>query len=247
MWTGLPSLSKHKKKGNKMVKNKRDRVLGWLMYVLISLAGVLFSWLVLLKLLYRLMARLGKPMPDPASVGWLVDNPIRRLYTQRILNRIGLRPGETVLELGPGPSTFTIEAARRVGPEGRLIVVEMQPRIAARVEMRAREAGLTNVETYIASAYGLPMPIEDESVDRAFVITVLPEIPYQTRALDELNRVLRPGGLLSITEEFLDPDYAFPFETVQLVEAAGFSRERFFGNFWLYTLNFGKSSGIAYD
>jgi ubiquinone/menaquinone biosynthesis C-methylase UbiE len=217
------------------------------MYVLIGLASVLFSWLVLLKLLYRLMARLGKPMPDPASVSWLVDNPIRRLYTQRILDRIGIHPGETVLELGPGPSTFTIEAARRVGPEGRLIVVEMLPRMAAQVEQRAREAGLTNVETHVASAYGLPMPIEDESVDRAFVITVLPEVPYQTRALDQLNRVLKPGGLLSITEEFLDPDYAFPFETVQLVEAAGFSREKYFGNFWLYTLNFGKSSGIAYD
>jgi len=230
-----------------METNKRDRLLWWLMYVLIGLAGVVFSWLVLLKLLYRLMARLGKPMPDPASVNWLVDNPIRRLYTQRILDRIGIRPGETVLEVGPGPGTFTIEAARRVGPEGRLIVVEMLPRMAAQVEQRAREAGLTNVETYVASAYGLPMPIEDESVDRAFVITVLHEVPHQSRALDQLNRVLKPGGMLSITEEFLDPDYAFPFETVQLVEAAGFSRERFFGNFWLYTLNFGKSSGIAYD
>jgi ubiquinone/menaquinone biosynthesis C-methylase UbiE len=217
------------------------------MYALMGLAGVLFSWLVLLKLLYRLMARLGKPMPDPASVSWLVDNPIRRLYTQRILDRIGIRPGETVLELGPGPGTFTIEAARRVGPEGRLIVVEMLPRMAAQVERRVQEAGLNNVETYVASAYGLPMPIEDESVDRAFVITVLPEVPHQSRVLDQLNRMLKPGGLLSITEEFLDPDYAFPFETVQLVESAGFSRERFFGNFWLYTLNFGKSSGIAYD
>jgi hypothetical protein len=59
--------------------------------------------------------------------------------------------------------------------------------------------------------------------------------------------VLRPGGLLSITEEFTDPDYAFPFEVVQLVEDVGFTRERYYGNFWNYTLNFGKSEGIAYD
>jgi ubiquinone/menaquinone biosynthesis C-methylase UbiE len=104
---------------------------------------------------------------------------------------------------------------------------------------------LDNVETHVAGAYDLP--IEDESVDRAFLITVLPEIPHHYRALDELKRVLKPGGLLSITEEFLDPDYAFPFETVQLVEEDGFSRERFYGNFWVYTLNFGKSEGIAYD
>ena len=228
-----------------METNKRDHILWWLMYVLMALAGVLFFWLVLLKLIYRIMARLGKKMPCPASASWLVDSAIRRHYMRNVLDRIGIHPGETVLELGPGPGVFTVEAARRVGPEGRLIVVDVQPQMIDRVEKRLQEAGLTNVETHVGGAYGLP--IEDESIDRAFLITVLPEIPYQSRALDELNRVLKPGGMLSITEEFIDPDYAFPFEAVQLVEAAGFSRERFFGNFWLYTLNFGKSSGIAYD
>jgi SAM-dependent methyltransferase len=233
------------KKGNEMESNKRIRVLWWLMYVLTSLAGVLFFWLVLLKLIYRLMARFGKRMPCPASISWLVDNPVRRYYTRHVLDQIGIRPGETVLELGPGPGIFTVEAARRVGPEGHLIVVDVQPEMIGRVERRLQEAGLTNVEIHVGDAYGLP--VEDESLDRAYLITVLPEIPHQALALDELNRVLKPGGMLSITEEFMDPDYAFPFETTQLVEAAGFSRERFYGNFWLYTLNFGKSSGIAYD
>jgi SAM-dependent methyltransferase len=212
---------------------------------LIAIAGLLFFWLVPLKLIYRLLIRLGKKVPSPSTVGWLVDNPIRRLYIHPVLERIGIRPGQTVLELGPGPSSFTIEAARRVGPEGKLIVAEIQPQMIAQVEQRVREEGLSNVETHVAGAYDLP--IEDESVDCAFLITVLPEIPHQYRALDELKRVLKPGGLLSITEEFLDPDYAFPFETVQLVEAVGFTRERFYGNFWVYTLNFGKSEGIAYD
>jgi ubiquinone/menaquinone biosynthesis C-methylase UbiE len=132
-----------------------------------------------------------------------------------------------------------------VGPEGRLIVVDIQPRMIARVEKRVQEAGLTNVETHVADAYDLPL--EDESIDRAFLITVLPEVPDPYRALDELNRVLKPGGLLSITEEFTDPDYMFPFETVQRVEAMGFTRERYWGNFWMYTLNFCKSEGFTYD
>jgi ubiquinone/menaquinone biosynthesis C-methylase UbiE len=67
---------------------------------------------------------------------------------------------------------------------------------------------------------------------------VLPEIPDQTRALAELRRVLKPGGVLSITEEFLDPDYPFAFETIRRAETAGFSLEQRFGNWWLYTLNF---------
>jgi SAM-dependent methyltransferase len=223
----------------------RDRIFVALEVTLVAIAGLLFFWLVPLKLIYRLLARLGKKVPSLSTVSWLVDNPLRRVYIDPVLDRIGIHPGETVLELGPGPSSFTIEAARRLGPEGKLIVVEIQPQMIARIEQQVQEEGLTNVETHVAGAYELP--IEDESVDRAFLITVLPEIPHQYRALDELKRVLKPGGMLSITEEFLDPDYAFPFETVQLVEPLGFSRERFYGNFWVYTLNFGKSEGIAYD
>jgi SAM-dependent methyltransferase len=206
----------------------------WIALAVVS--GLAFFWLVALKVLVRLNQ--GRGAPCPASLAWLVDNPIRRRYMRPVLNRVGIRPGERVLELGPGPGAFTVEAARRVGPEGRLIAVDIQPQMIAQVEQRVREAGLTNVETHVANAYDLPL--DDGSVDRAFLVTVLPEIPDQARALAELHRVLKPGGLLSITEEFFDPDYPFVFETVRRVDAAGFSLEHRLGNFWCYTLNFGR-------
>ena len=204
------------------------------------IGGLLFFWLFPLKLLSRLAAQFGKSAPCPASLTWLVDNPIRRRYVRPVLDRVGIRPGERVLELGPGPGIFTVEAARRVGSEGRLIAVDIQPEMIARLEERVREAGLANVETHVADAYHLPL--DDASVERAFLVTVLPEIPDQARALAELYRVLRPDGLLSVTEEFYDPDYPFAFETVRQVEAAGFSLERRFGNWWVYTLNFRKQA-----
>jgi arsenite methyltransferase len=203
---------------------------------LILALGLTFFWLVVLKAVARLAARLGHASPCPASFSWIVNNPVRRRYMRPILDRVGIRRGERVLELGPGPGAFSLDAARMLGESGRLIAVDIQPEMIARLERRAREAGLTNIEAHTADAHHLPLP--DASVDRAFLITVLPEIPDRARALAELRRVLKPGGTLSVTEEFLDPDYLFAPETIRLVESAGFHLAQKYGGLWVYTLNF---------
>jgi arsenite methyltransferase len=161
---------------------------------LILALGLAFFWLVVLKAVARLAARLGHASPCPASFSWIVNNPVRRRYMRPILDRVGIRRGERVLELGPGPGAFSLDA------------------------------------------HHLPLP--DASVDRAFLITVLPEIPDRARALAELRRVLKPDGTLSVTEEFLDPDYLFAPETIRLVESAGFHLAQKYGGLWVYTLNF---------
>jgi len=224
---------------------KKEQALHTLQITLTALGGLLFFWLFPLKILSRIAARFGKSTPCPSALSWIVHNPIRRRYMRPVLKRIGIRPGERVLELGPGPGAFTVDAAQQVGKEGKLLVVDIQPKMIDQVQKRVREAGLNNVETHVASAHNLPF--EDASIDRVFLITVLPEIPDPYRALDEINRVLKPGGVISVTEEFLDPDYVLPFETVRRVESMGFSREAYFGNPFLYTLNFWKSEGVAYD
>ena len=200
--------------------------------------GALFFWLVGMKVLARLGRRLGIAFPCPAEGSWILDNPLRRRLAPSQIDRVGIRPGEQVLELGPGPGALTVEAARRTGSEGRLIAVDIQPEMIARVERKIRSAGLSNVETHVADAYHLPLA--EASVDRAFLVSVLPEIPDQSRALAELHRTLKPGGVLSITEEFPDPDYPLASETIKQVEAAGFQLVERYGNFWLYTLNFKK-------
>jgi ubiquinone/menaquinone biosynthesis C-methylase UbiE len=210
----------------------------WILLGVIS--GAVFFWLFPLKLLSRLAARFGHSAPCPASLDWLVDNPVRRYYMRPVLDQVGIRPGEHVLELGPGPGIFTVEVARRAGPEGRLFAVDIQPEMIAQVEKRVREAGLANVETHVSDAYHLPL--EDESLDRAFLVTVLPEIPDRQRALAELRRVLKPDGLLSITEEFLDPDYPLERTTIRWAEKASFQLAERHGNWWVYTLNFRKQA-----
>jgi ubiquinone/menaquinone biosynthesis C-methylase UbiE len=209
-----------------------------------AVAGIVLFWLLPLKLISRLADRLGLSAPCPASLARLVDNPVRRRYMAKVVDRVGIRRGERVLELGPGPGAFTVEAAQRVGPEGQLVAVDIQQKMIALVEKRVREHGLANVDTRVAGAYELPL--NDASVDRAFLVTVLPEIPEQARALRELRRVLKPGGVLSVTEEFYDPDYRFVSETIRQVEASGFRAEERFGNFWVYTVNF-RPDDLAAD
>ena len=200
------------------------------------LAGIALFWLFGLKLILKFMK--GESAPCPAALSWIVDLPIRRRYMRPILDRVGMQPGETVLELGPGPGAFTVDAARRLGAYGKLIAVDIQPAMIAQVEARVRQAGLTNVETHVASAYELP--IEDASVDRAFLVTVLPEIPDPVRGLREVYRVLKPGGVFSTTEEYLDPDYPRRKTTIAWAQAAGFELAECLGNWFVYTLNFRK-------
>jgi len=215
---------------------------GWigkiLWMVLAMVGGLLFFWLVVLKLAAKWLG--GRAAPCPSSLGWLVDNPVRRRYMRPILGRVGIQPGDTVLEVGPGPGAFTLDAAQRVGPGGTVFAVDIQPEMIARLEQRLQKAGVSNVKTRVASAYELP--IEEATIDRAFLVTVLPEIPDPVRALHEIRRTLKPNGRLSISEEFLDPDYPRQGTTVRWAETAGFELEEQLGNWWLYTLNFRKPS-----
>jgi ubiquinone/menaquinone biosynthesis C-methylase UbiE len=82
--------------------------------------------------------------------------------------------------------------------------------------------------------------VEDSSVDRAFLVAVLPEIPDPVRGLREVYRVLKPGGVLSTTEEFFDPDYPRRKTTIAWAQEAGFRLAGSYGNILVYTLNFVK-------
>ncbi len=208
------------------------RKIGWAFLGLVG--GVAFIWLVVIRFVSKFLER----GPCPYAVAWLVDNPYRRRQIGPILDRIGIRPGERVLELGPGPGAFTVTAAQRTEPGGSLVAVDIQPAMIAAVERKIQQAGLTNVETRVAGAHELPL--DDGSIDRAFLVTVLAEIPDRQRALAELRRVLKPGGILSITEQFMDPDYPLAATVIRWAAEAGFDLVERHGNWWTYTLNFRK-------
>ncbi len=208
--------------------------------LLASLAFLTFFFTIGIKVFYRIAALLGKAWPCPLAIAWVLELPVRLRTVPRVLDEIGIQEGERVLELGPGPGAFTVDASRRAGQHGQLIAIDIQPGMIARVKQKLQEAHISNTQAQVADAYHLPL--DDESINRAFLVTVLPEIPDRGRALAELRRVLGPDGILSITEDFMDPDYLFEFETKKLVKRAGFIIEKRFGNMWHYTIHCRKAS-----
>ncbi|MDA4848801.1 class I SAM-dependent methyltransferase [Hoeflea poritis] len=139
--------------------------------------------------------------------GKLMNSPLRHLLMppRRTLEGAGIKPGQTVLEVGCGSGFFTLEAARMIGDEGLLIAMDPLSDFVANVADKAREAGLGNVEAIRRDA--LHTGLNDNSVDLALLFGV---VPFPTlplgKLLPEMHRVLRPEGVMAV---WLFPTKAF--------------------------------------
>jgi arsenite methyltransferase len=109
-----------------------------------------------------------------------------------------LAPGQTVLDLGCGAGTDLLIAAQMVGPEGRVIGVDMTPTMLDRVRDSAAAMGLTNVELHESLIESVPVP--DASVDVVISNGVIDLVPDKEAVFAEIDRVLRPGGRLQIAD-----------------------------------------------
>lgn len=107
-----------------------------------------------------------------------------------------LRPGERVVDVGCGAGIDSLIAARMVGPDGRVIGVDMTPAMLAKARQSAARAGLDTVE--FREGYGEALPVEDGWADVVVSNGVLNLMPDKAAGLAEMARVLRPGGRLQV-------------------------------------------------
>src|SRR5213079_1689931 len=159
------------------------------------------------------------PSACPYSQRFWVEAPHPLITRQRLRRLLEPRPGERVLEIGPGTGYYTLDLAQWVGHEGSIEVFDLQQEMLDHTIRRARERGLWNVNPTQGDAQDLPY--EDDSFDAAILITVLGEIPDQDAALREVARVLRPGGRLVVGELMGDPHYVTPGSLERRAGAAG--------------------------
>jgi len=174
----------------------------------------------------------------PASQSRMLLNPLRQriMPVTRTLERFALEPGQTVLELGPGPGYYSIEASRVIGPAGHLLCLDLQRGMLDLLAQRLAEAGAANAALVTADATLLPLA--DRSVDRAFLVTVLGEVSDQDAAIGELRRVLKPGGILGFSESLGDPDIVFLGKLRTMCRRHGFEEIAHYGSPLAYTAVF---------
>jgi SAM-dependent methyltransferase len=130
------------------------------------------------------------------AVGWSlsVGNPVRYAF---------LLQGETVLDVGSGGGIDTILAARRVGPEGKAIGLDILEEMCERGRRHAAEAGVAGWTEFVRGEME-DIPLPDESIDVVISNGVLNLSARKSRALAEMFRLLKPGGRICMADLTLE-------------------------------------------
>src|ERR1035438_3826633 len=138
----------------------------------------------------------------PWWLGYWLICPVRRYWQSphKLLSPY-VHEGMTVLEPGPGMGYFTLELARLVGPSGRVVAVDVQPKMIDRLKRRAKKAGLLNrVDARVASAESMGISDLHSSVDFTLAFAVVHEFPEAGRFFAEVAAASRCGAQVLLAE-----------------------------------------------
>ena len=176
-----------------------------------------------------LRAQAPAPASHPTSTPYAGDLSIfeepgrdKRLQIDRVMDLLNIKPGSTVADIGAGGGWFSVRAARRVAPNGRVIAEEINPKAIASIQQRAKREHLINIETLL----GTPddPKLAPGSLDAALMLKVYHEIAHPPLVLASLRAALKPGARFGIIDRHGNgADHGLNEPIVRAeVEAAGF-------------------------
>ena len=165
--------------------------------------------------------------------------PLRNIFLspKQLIQRIELIEDLHVMELGAGPGYFSIHVAKSL-PKGKLILADIQPEMLDYAKKRIDKKGLCNVDYYLCD--GKKFCFDNDTLDRIYMVTVLGEVENKELYMQEFYRILKKGGILSISEQMGDPDKMSIAEVKELAKNNNFTFYRLYGKERNYTINFKK-------
>jgi ubiquinone/menaquinone biosynthesis C-methylase UbiE len=129
-------------------------------------------------------------------------SPLRKLWNDPVaLLKPFVRPGMAALEPGPGMGFFTLACARLVGPQGRVVAVDVQPKMIEGLRRRAERADLLDrIETRVAPAASMGLDADEGAFDFVLAFAVVHEFPSAETFFAEASKAMKPGAELLLVE-----------------------------------------------
>ncbi len=175
----------------------------------------------------------------PHQLAFTLLIPMRNIFLspRKLIQRLGLKETDQVLEVGPGPGYFSVQVAR-VLTKGSLTLSDIQEEMLAHAQKRIIGKGLNNVAYNLCD--GTAFSFDDDQFDVIYMVTVLGEVANKEQYVKEFYRILKPGGLLSISEQGGDPDKMSIEEIKGLLYGSGFELDHLYGKETNFTIHFSK-------
>lgn len=179
---------------------------------------------VLFAILFACKPNTASPQQPPAEQPRATSTPYagdlsifeypdrdKKLQIDRVMTLLGITPGKSVADIGAGSGWFTVRAARRVGPNGRVFAEDINPRAIQYIDQRAKKENLANIHTTLGTPDDTRLPAA--SIDAVLLLKVYHEIAHPIPVMAAIRASLRPGAKLGIidrngdgTDHGLNPD-----------------------------------------
>jgi ubiquinone/menaquinone biosynthesis C-methylase UbiE len=168
----------------------------------------------------------------PPRYAWFLEGRWRRLVLspERLQQRLALSPNLTVLELGAGGGYYAVPLSALVR---RFIALDLQAEMLHR--LRTKPAG---GQLLLVQGDATHLPIAERSIDLVIAVTALGEVPSAESTIAEVRRVLRPGGVFSVSEHWPDTDFLSFSHVSSLCQRGGLRLQTRYGAGRNYTANF---------